>query len=58
MRKRTLLITKTNGSTDEWFEEDFTGFNVTDKFLEIYRNGNLVGLYRMDIIDSFSFKKH
>ena len=57
MRKRTLLITKTNGSTDEWFEEDFTGCNVTDNFLEIYRNG-LVGLYRMDFIDSFSFKKH
>ena len=57
MRKRTLLITKTNGSTDEWFEEDFTGYNVTDNFLEIYRNSRLVGLYRMDFIDSFSFKK-
>ena len=57
MRKRTLLITKLNGSTDEWFEEDFTGLNITDKFLEIYRNGNLVGLYRMDFIYSFSFKK-
>ena len=57
MRKRTLLITKTNGSTDEWFEEDFTGVNVTDKFLEIYRHGHLVGLYKMDFIDSFSFKK-
>ena len=57
MRKRTLLITKLNGSTDEWFEEDFTGLNITDKFLEIYLNDNLVGLYRMDFIDSFSFKK-
>ena len=40
MRKRTLLITKLNGSTDEWFEEDFTGLNITDKFLEIYLNDN------------------
>lgn len=57
MRKRTLLITKTNGSTDEWVEEDFTGFEVTDKFLEIYKYDKLVGLYKMDFIDSFSFKK-